>query len=104
MEKLYLVSQQFYEEFFVYGIFIEGELDHALSILAEKYIKIAEANKEESKKWYKNTHLAWLKTCEWGCEHMPYALSVPIEEYSKSLFKVSELKVNELSEDGIWII
>jgi hypothetical protein len=93
---MYVISKQQYEEFYVYGIFSTKEsLDKALEELATTEIDEAKENKEKSQEWYNNLHKPWAE--RQGIKpKKPYALTVPLLEYSKSLFNVTEINVDRI--------
>jgi hypothetical protein len=103
-KSVYVISKQFYEEFYIFGIFTADELDSALTALAQESINEAQESKDELLKWYETNHLTYYRgRCEYGCEHLPAHLSLPIIEYSKTMFTVSEIQIGEVLAKGIHI-
>ena len=103
MKTMYVISKQFYDVVYIYGVFSSDELDSALAVLALENLDTAEKEHKEEKRWYEG-HLRWAKgSCEFGCEHMPLSLKVSLMTYSKSLFTITELKSNTLYKYGVYV-
>jgi len=101
--NVYLVSKQFYEEVFIFGIFSDENLDDALNQLAKSNLDDAKRSKRELESWYENTHKPWAKYHKIDPQKPPWGLTVSLEEYSKSLFTVTEIKLNEVICNPQWL-
>jgi len=99
MNKVYIVYQQSYEEFYLYGIFsTRGELNDALVELAtsEQHLKIARESKEESIKWYETTHKPWAERV--GMEpRKPPCMTMSLHDYSVSRFSVRGIETDKVA-------
>ena len=104
MTKAYIVYQQYYEEVFVYGVFLsERRLEDALTLLAEHHLQDAKKRKQYQQEQYEKYHKPWAK--HRGVEPTePYCMTVDLHEYSKSLFDVHEIEVDKVIFDPsiIW--
>lgn len=101
MNKVYIVYQQSYEEFYLYGIFsTRGELNDALVELAtsEQHLKLARESREESIVWYETTHKPWAERV--GMEpRKPPCMTMSLHDYSVSRFSVRRIETDKVTID-----
>ena len=95
--KVYIVSKQWYEEVYIYGVFTEEKLENALTRMANLELEEARKSKESSRRWYEHLHRPWAERSNVE-PTKPYSLTVPLLEYSKSTFDVTEREMNEVVE------
>lgn len=102
--KKYIISKQFYDAFYVYGVFSKEYLPGALRKLAKEPKHKDEATRqlEQSKSWYNGWHLKTYD-CEYGCEHMPKYLDMSLLDISMSLFTITEIEEDKVYLDGEWV-
>ena len=100
--KLYIVSKQSYDEFYVYGVFSKDKLDAALDELAYVTLDIAKQNRKELQSWFDNTHVPWAKHNDIEPTRPP-RLDMDMLEYSKTLFTVTEIELNWVISKPKWV-
>ena len=106
MNTVYVVYTEEIEAFYIHGVFTsKEELEKGLEELSKDSFSLKQAveRREDSKKWYYKTHLLFMGVdrCQDGCEHKPYSLTVDLQEYSKSLYHIYEIKTNQSNSNPL---
>ena len=105
MSKVYVVYTEEIEAFYIHGVFTsKEELEKGLEELSKDSFSLKQAKKlrGDSKKWYYERHLIYMDdNCQDGCEHKPYSLTVDLQEYSKSLYHIYEIKTNQSNSNPL---